>query len=129
MCFFHDPEKDNFIYIEINLKKVNGILLNNFSPILFIIREIISFKVNPDITFEQLRIHSKILFTVNALNIDDSKLEYFNYNLTPHVKVLDAVRASSNLPFIFPSFSINYKNYFDGGICNICPVDLVDELF
>jgi predicted acylesterase/phospholipase RssA len=66
---------------------------------------------------------------VNALNIDDSKLEYFNYILTPHVKVLDAVRASSNLPFLFPSYSINNKNYFDGGICNNCPVDLVDELF
>jgi predicted acylesterase/phospholipase RssA len=94
-----------------------------------IISEIISFKINPNVTFDQLRIHSKILFTVNALNIDDSKLEYFNYNLTPHVKVLDAVRASCNLPFLFPSYSINGKNYFDGGICNNCPVDLVDELF
>jgi predicted acylesterase/phospholipase RssA len=94
-----------------------------------ILREIISFKINPDITFGELRLHSNILFTVNALNIDDSKLDYFNYTLTPNVKVLDAVRASCNLPFVFPSYSINGKNYFDGGICNNCPVDLVDELY
>ena len=94
-----------------------------------IIREILSFKINPDITFKELRLYSNILFTVNALNIDDSKLEYFNYTLTPDVKVIDAVRASCNLPFLFPSYVINGKNYFDGGICNNCPVDLVDELY
>jgi len=93
-----------------------------------ILREIISFKIDPDITFGDLKKHSKILFTVNALNITDSKLEYFNYNITPKIKVIDAIRASCSLPFLFPSYCINNKYYFDGGICNNCPVDIVDEL-
>jgi len=116
------------IDIDIDDILINQSLLkgNIFTEIL---REMISFKIDPDITFEELRIHTKILFTVNALNIDDSKLEYFNYKLTPKIKVLDAVRASCNLPFLFPTYVINGKNYFDGGICNNCPIDLVDELF
>ena len=93
-----------------------------------IVREIISFKIDPDFTFKDLKVYSKILFTVNALNVSDSKLDYFNSELTPDVKIVDAVRASCTLPFLFPSYSINNKNYFDGGICNNCPVNMVDEL-
>jgi predicted acylesterase/phospholipase RssA len=72
--------------------------------------------------------HTNVKFTVNALNINDSVLEYFNYTLTPEVKVIDAVRASCSLPFIFPSYEINGKYYYDGGICNNCPIDIVDEI-
>ena len=120
---FKDAIDINIDDILVNQSLLSGV---HFTAIL---REIISFKIDPDITFKQLRIHTKILFTVNAINIDDSKIEYFNYQLTPNVKVLDAVRASCNLPFLFPSYIINGKNYFDGGICNNCPINLVDELF
>jgi predicted acylesterase/phospholipase RssA len=93
-----------------------------------ILRELISFKIDPDITFKELKKYTKILFTVNALNISDSKLEYFNSELTPDIKLIDAIRASCNLPLLFPSYCINGKYYFDGGICNNCPVDILDEL-
>ena len=93
------------------------------------IKELISHKIDPDITFIELKKYSKVLFNVNALNITQSKLEYFNYNLTPNIKVIDAIRASSNLPFIFPSYRINNDFYYDGGIYNNCPVDLAEPLF
>ena len=93
-----------------------------------IIKEVVSYHIDPDITFRQLKMYSKIKFTVNALNISDSTLEYFNYNTTPDIKVLDAVRASCCLPIIFPPYKIGEKLYYDGGICNNCPIDVVDEL-
>jgi predicted acylesterase/phospholipase RssA len=115
--------------IDINIDSilVNQSLLqgDTFTEVL---RELLSFKIDPDITFRELKRYTKILFTVNALNITDSKLEYFNYVLTPDVKVIDAVRASCSLPFLFPSYCINGKHYFDGGIINNCPVDILDEL-
>ena len=37
--------------------------------------------------------------------------------------------ASSSLPFLFPSYQINKKYYFDGGVVNNCPIDMVDELY
>ena len=115
-----DIDIDNLIT---NQSLLNG---NIFTQI---VRELVSFKIDPDITFEQLKTHTGILFTTNALNVDDSRLEYFNYILTPHVKVIDAIRASCNLPFLFPGYSIQNKKYFDGGICNNCPDDLVDDLY
>jgi len=93
-----------------------------------IIKEIMSLKIDPGITFIELYRYSSILFTVNALNINDSKVEYFNYINTPNIKVIDAIVASSSLPFLFPPYKINDKYYYDGGLCNNCPVNLVEEL-
>lgn len=92
-----------------------------------IIKEIMSYHIDPNITFIELYRRSKIKFTTSALNITDSKLEYFNYKLTPHIKVIDAVRASCSLPIVLPPYLINGKYYYDGGICNNCPIDTVDE--
>ena len=94
----------------------------------FIINELISHYIDPGITFKELRYYSKIKFTVNALNITDGILEYFNYELTPNVKVIDAIMASCRLPLILPPYQINGKLYYDGGLCNNCPIDFVDEV-
>ena len=114
-----DIDIDNIL---VNQSLMTGI---KFSEL---IKEIISIKVNPEITFIQLYRYSKILYIVNALNINNSKVEYFNYLLTPNVKVIDAVRASSGLPFLFPPYKIGEFYYYDGGLCNNCPTNLVDEL-
>jgi NTE family protein len=110
---------------------IDSILINNSIMIgdKFIdhIKELVATKINPDVTFIELYRYSRILFTVNALNITDTKLEYFNYLLTPDIKVIDAIRASSALPTIFPPYCINGKQYYDGGICNNCPVNLVND--
>ena len=117
----------DFMDIDIDNILTNQSLLkgNKFTEI---IKEIISLKIDPDITFIELKRYSKILFTVNALNINDSKLEYFNYKLTPDIKVVDAVRASCSLPLLFPPYILKGKYYYDGGICNNCPLNLVDEV-
>ena len=94
----------------------------------FVIKELMSKYIDPDITFKELRYYSKIKFTVNALNITDSVLEYFNYELTPDVKIIDAIMASSRLPLILPPYQINGKLYYDGGLCNNCPVDFTEEV-
>lgn len=111
---------------------INNILINQslLTGVKYseIIKEIISTKIDPEITFMDLYKYSKILFTTNALNISNSKIEYFNYILTPDIKIIDAITASSSLPFLFPPFKINGNYYYDGGLCNNCPTNLVDEL-
>ena len=32
------------------------------------------------------------------------------------------------MPFLFPPYKIGEFYYYDGGLCNNCPTDLVDEL-
>ena len=92
------------------------------------IKEIISLKIDPDITFKELYYHTSILFTVNALNINTSEIEYFNYLTTPDIKIIDSIVASSSIPLLFPAYKINEYYYYDGGLCNNCPVNYIDEL-
>jgi predicted acylesterase/phospholipase RssA len=93
-----------------------------------IIKEIISTKVKYDITFIELHGINPILFTVNAFNITKSKDDYFNYVTTPNLKIIDAIMASSSIPLVFPAYKINNNYYYDGGLTNNCPFNVVDQL-
>jgi len=84
-------------------------------------------EVNPDITFMELKKATGIDFVCNAVNVDTKQHVYFNPKDTPDVKVIDAVMASSCLPFMFQPVVINGERYYDGGICNACPVEYVSE--
>jgi NTE family protein len=92
----------------------NVITLNNFDP---------------EMTFKEIKKQTNITFTVNATNIDHGHLQYFNETLTPGVKVIDAIMASSSLPFLFPPTCINGVYYYDGGFCNNSPTDITEEVF
>ena len=93
-----------------------------------LLREVISTKVDPEITFLELKSISKILFTINAYNITKRKEDYFNYLLTPDVKVIDAVMASCTLPLIFPAYNINNNYYYDSFLINNCPYNIIEPL-
>ena len=120
----------NFLdMIDINL----DILLNTNSLILGknfkeYVCELMSLKVDPEITFKKLYSSCNIKFTTCAINLSIGKFEYFNYLLTPDIKVIDAVMASASLPLLFPAYSINGNYYYDGGFINNCPVNLFDPL-
>jgi NTE family protein len=93
-----------------------------------VIKEIISTKVDPEITFLELRKISKILLTINAYNVTKRKEEYFNYLLTPNVKVIDAVMASCTLPLVFPAYNINNDYYYDSFLINNCAYNIIEPL-
>jgi NTE family protein len=93
-----------------------------------IIKQVMSTKIDPEITFIELYKYSKILFSVTSLNITNCKAENFNYLTTPDIKVIDAILASSSLPFLYPAYKIKDNYYYDGAMCNNCPTNLVDEL-
>ena len=114
-----DIEIDNIL---INQSLLNGKIFKEK------LCELIKLKIDHDITFKDLRKHTKILFTTCAINVSEGKLEYFNYLLTPDIKVIDALMASCSIPVLFPSYKIGESYYYDGGCSNNCPVNLVDEL-
>ena len=87
-----------------------------------------SINLDPDITFMELYNKTKILYTVNSFNISKCECDYFNYQNTPDIKVLDAIMASCSIPLLFPSYNINNNYYYDGGLINNCAFQLVDEL-
>jgi len=93
-----------------------------------LLKELITRKVDPDLTFKQLYIHNGINYTVGAFNITESKMEYFNYQNNPDVKIIESIIASCSIPLLFPPVKINDCFYYDGALCNNCPVDILPEL-
>jgi predicted acylesterase/phospholipase RssA len=125
-------------FMKLDLKKLLDVDINNIiiNQSLFegkkykaTIIEIVKHVIEPDTTFKELYNKTGITYTVNATNLNDYKLQYFNHKLTPDIKVIDGIIASSSLPILFPPYCINNVFYYDGGFCNNCPVDMVDELF
>uniref|UniRef100_A0A6C0KFB5 PNPLA domain-containing protein n=1 Tax=viral metagenome TaxID=1070528 RepID=A0A6C0KFB5_9ZZZZ len=49
-------------------------------------------------------------------NFTDRTPEHISYKSHPDLSCLDALRMSSNLPFIFSTFLYNGKEYIDGGV-------------
>jgi len=123
-------------FLELDIKKyldidIDSIITNQSilqgKKFKLIIMEIMKTRINPESTFLQLFEKTGILFTVGTFNLTDINVEYFNKILTPHIKVIDAIIASSSLPLLFPAYEINNKIYYDGAVCNNCPCNLVNE--
>lgn len=77
-------------------------------------------EVDIDMTFEQMyHKYPSIPFACNAVEaISDVEPQIFSYWTTPHVKILDAICASSCIPFLWCPIKINGKLYHDGGIAS-----------
>jgi NTE family protein len=83
--------------------------------------------IDPDITFKQLYelIPKKLIVTGVCLN--DLSINYFDYERTPDMSVLLAIRISISLPFLFKPVSYNDKIWIDGGCLNDYPIELFDN--
>lgn len=81
-----------------------------------------------DITFNELFIKTKNLFSVFATNLTKYKLIEFNKENTPDMKIVDAIRMSISIPFMF---TINKNNdgdvIVDGGLISSFPIFLYKD--
>jgi predicted acylesterase/phospholipase RssA len=76
------------------------------------------------VTFLDLFKLTDIEFTVSVVNYEQG-LEYINYKNQPDTLVIDVVRASMSLPYIFKPVHINGQYYIDGGVIENLPMHLV----
>ena len=65
---------DDIIDMDLDNILVNQSLMSGVKFLKFI-KQFISIKVNPEITFSELRKYSKVVFTTLALNVNDSKVD------------------------------------------------------
>lgn len=81
-----------------------------------------------DITFNELFIKTKKMFSVFATNLTKYKLIEFNKDNTPDMKIVDAIRMSISIPFMF---TINKNNdgdvIVDGGLISSFPIFLYKD--
>ena len=58
-------------------------------------------------------------------NLTKSQVEYLSYKNFPDISCLDALRMTSNLPFIFGDFFFNNCEYLDGGFVDNFPIKMI----
>ena len=83
-----------------------------------------SVDLTTDTTLQELFKYSKITLHIFSAKLNDMTLVDFNHKTHPDMKVVDAVYASSTLPFIFQPFWYKDSYYLDGGLLNNYPLDI-----
>lgn len=54
---------------------------------------------------------------------------YFDYKTAPNMKLVDAIRASMAVPYVFKPVKYNNDFFIDGGVANNYPIDYFDFYF
>lgn len=74
------------------------------------------------ITFFEFYSLTNITLTITGTCVDTHSVEYFNHLNTPDMEVLQALRISISIPFVFTSPIKDNKRYVDGGVLDNCPI-------
>ena len=102
---------------------------DNFKKMGKIIIAIIKQKgINKDITFEQLYQKTKKGLTITGSNISKGRLELFNKEKTPNMKVLIALQITMSIPIFFRPVLFNGFYYVDGGIYDPYPIKYANNI-
>lgn len=75
-----------------------------------------------DITFEQLYQLTGKRLIITGTCVNTHKIEYFDDNTTQKLSVIDAIRISISIPFLFTSPKYNGNQYVDGGLLDNFPL-------
>jgi NTE family protein len=84
--------------------------------------------INPSITLSEFYKLTNVDFQIMATNLNKYCYKKFNYKESPDLRVLDAIRMSISIPFIFSA--VNYDNniYVDGNLIDNYPIKEFDNL-
>ena len=78
-------------------------------------------------TLKQLKDLTGKSLLCSVYNLTDAKIEYLTPETHPDLSCIDAILMSCCIPFLFPPFVYNKKEYIDSSIvCNL-PVDCLDS--
>jgi NTE family protein len=80
-----------------------------------------------DIDFLALYQKTQKKLVVFASNIMTYELRRFDYEASPKLKVIDALRMSMSIPFVFTPKKLNGDIHVDGALINSFPVEDLDE--
>lgn len=84
--------------------------------------------VNPDITLKEFYDLNGVDFQIMATNLNKYCYKKFNYTDTPEVKVVDAIRMSISIPFLFTINEYDGDIHVDGGLIDSYPIRAFDNL-
>ncbi len=82
---------------------------------------------NENTTFQQLYEQKQIELFVVMCNSNYSKTVIANHETYPDLSIVDAIKASMSIPFVFSPDTIEGNQYVDGGTMYNYPVDIFDD--
>lgn len=82
---------------------------------------------DPDITLKEFYEKTGVDFQIMATNLNKYKYKRFNYTDTPDVKILDAIRMSISVPFMFTINEYEGDIYVDGGLIDNYPIKIFND--
>jgi predicted acylesterase/phospholipase RssA len=106
---------------------IHGNGLYNFDNVKTVCEKMILSKMSFIPTLKELKDIFDKEFIICTYNLTKHKREYINYINYPNMSCLDAVRMSSNIPFIFNDFLYNENEYIDGGIIDNFPISVLND--
>jgi predicted acylesterase/phospholipase RssA len=106
---------------------IDGNGLYNFDNVKIVCERMILSKISFIPTLKELKDMFDKEFTVCTYNLTKHKREYVNHLNYPDLSCLDAIRMSSNIPFIFNDFFYNEHEYIDGGIIDNFPISVLND--
>jgi NTE family protein len=147
-------EKSNFIDFIDNQKLKQSILNQNFNPytddlfssvasvsktldnqyalcdgskiLSFLKKSLVKFGLDENITLGELYKKTGKHLVLVSCSISYRKTAYFDYKTAPDLPVVEAMRASMAIPFIFKPVKYNNDFFVDGGTKNNYPIEYFD---
>jgi NTE family protein len=82
--------------------------------------------VNPSITLKDFYDSNGVDFQIMATNLNKYCYKKFNYLETPDIKVIDAIRMSISVPFLFTINEFEGDIHVDGGLIDNYPIKVFE---
>lgn len=93
------------------------------------IKEILKKKsIDPNITFIRLYNLTKQKLIITATSLNRRQVKYFDYSKTPQYRVIDVIRASISIPFLFTTVKSGNEHFVDGGMLDNYPLHLFKDV-
>lgn len=84
-------------------------------------------KIDPEISFSDLYKLTGINLRVASTNLDKNIQVIFDHNSRPELKVIDAIRMSYSIPFVFNCITYENDIYVDGALADNYPIELYES--
>jgi NTE family protein len=78
-------------------------------------------------TFEELYEMNQRELTMCTYNLTEKRIEYLNRHTHPGMTVMNAIKLSCNIPFLFPRLEYENSFYVDGGVADDFPINYIDD--
>ena len=80
-----------------------------------------------NVTFADLFEKTEKKLVITGTNVNTHSIEYFDYESSPRLRIVDAIRISISVPFIFTAPLYKGCYYVDGGVLDNFPLHLTNN--